>query len=66
VDSHDLGSEENGEIWILENGSFVSWGLEREKALEWWAGLKKPDGFELGKYDATEEESLDFFFDPAE
>lgn len=44
--------------------SFVSWGLGRDAAWEWWSGLNKPDGFEIGRYAKMEEESLDFFVDP--
>jgi len=46
--------------------SFVSWGLERDVAWKWWAKLSKPTGFEIGKYSKMEDESLDFFVDPAE
>ncbi|KAL7414414.1 hypothetical protein BDY24DRAFT_386870 [Mrakia frigida] len=66
VHTEDLGSPENGEIWILENGSFVSWGLERDVAWKWWTNLAKPAGFEVGRYPKMEDESLDFFVDPAE
>ncbi|CDZ98344.1 Uncharacterized conserved protein [Phaffia rhodozyma] len=62
----NIGSDGTGEIWILRNGSFVTWGLERDQALNWWRKLSKPAGFEVGPYEVVEDESLEFYIDPAE
>ncbi|KAK6910163.1 hypothetical protein I203_104195 [Kwoniella mangroviensis CBS 8507] len=63
-----FGYGEKGEIWIFNNGSFVTWGLTEEEGRSFLREIIRKKGWkvEVGKYDANEYEveEVDFVVDP--
>ncbi|WVQ67739.1 uncharacterized protein L199_005944 [Kwoniella botswanensis] len=63
-----FGYGEKGEIWIFNNGSFVTWGLTEEEGRSFLREIIRKKGWkvEVGKYHANEYEveEVDFVVDP--